>query len=106
MLRALGVTLHIPAPEVQAALDAVHARDLPLRAGREQLRGRLEQLALARFTARRPSADADDLARALRSGKELDGRGEPAVAGAERDRARPPGPREPARCSRPLPKAC
>jgi DNA helicase IV len=71
VLRALGVTLDLPAPDVQSALDGIHARTVSLRAGREQLRGRLEQVALERFTARRPSVDADDLARALRRGKEL-----------------------------------
>jgi DNA helicase IV len=71
VLRAHGVTVHIPESDVQSVLDAVQARDVPMRIGREQLRGRLEQVALARFTARRPAADADDLARDLRRGKDL-----------------------------------
>jgi DNA helicase IV len=52
-------------------LDGVHARGLPLRAGREQLQRRLAQVALNRFTELRPSADESELSTALRSGKEL-----------------------------------
>jgi DNA helicase IV len=70
-LRILGLTLPLPAVDVQAVLDAVHARDGSLRAGRDQLRGRLELLALDRFTALRPSADEEELRRALRTGKEM-----------------------------------
>jgi DNA helicase IV len=70
-LQILGMTLHIPAPEIQATLDTIHARDLPLRAGRDQLRGRIAQLALDRYTEQRPSADEEDVKAALRTGKEL-----------------------------------
>jgi DNA helicase IV len=70
-LRALGTTVRVHAPAVQRALDAAHGRELPLQAGREQLRGRLTRLALDRFTELRPSADPDDVATAVRRAKEL-----------------------------------
>jgi DNA helicase IV len=71
VLRVLGMTLRLPRAEVQSVLDGVHARGLPLRAGREQLQRRLAQVALNRFTELRPSADESDLITALRGGKEL-----------------------------------
>ena len=70
-LSVLGTTLRLPAADVQAVLDAVHARGLPLRAGREQLQRRLSVLALNRFTELRPSVDESDVTAALREGKEL-----------------------------------
>ncbi len=72
-ITVFGVTLRLPAAEVQQILEGVHARDLSLKAGRDQLRGRLARLALDRYTELRPSTDEQDLARALRSGKELTG---------------------------------
>jgi DNA helicase IV len=71
VLRVLGMTLRLPQAEVQGALDGVHARGQPLRAGREQLQRRLTQVALNRFTELRPSADETDLVGELRRGKEL-----------------------------------
>ncbi|MGZ6979413.1 MAG: HelD family protein [Acidimicrobiia bacterium] len=71
VLSVLGTTVRIPEAEVQGVLDGVHARDVPLRAGRDQLRGRLERLALDWYTAVRPSADEEELRAALRTGKEL-----------------------------------
>ncbi len=71
VLRVSSTTVHIRPVDVQGALDAVRVREQPLRAGREQLRGRLAQLALARYTELRPSADEEEVAGALRSGKEL-----------------------------------
>ncbi len=71
VLSVLGTTLRLPAVDVQNVLDGVHARGLPLRAGREQLQHRLERLALDRFTGLRPSADEADVTAALRGGKEL-----------------------------------
>jgi DNA helicase IV len=71
VLRASGMTLRLAASDVQSVLDAVHRRDQPLRAGREQLRGRLTQLAMDRYTTMRPSAEEGDLAGALRGGPEL-----------------------------------
>ncbi len=70
-LRAFGVTLHLRGPVVQGVLDALHAREVPLRVGREQLRARLEQLALDQFTDLRPEADEEDLARELRTRGEI-----------------------------------
>ncbi len=70
-LSVLGTTLRLPAADAQAVLDAVHARGLPLRAGREQLQRRLSVLALNRFTELRPSVDESDVTAALREGKEL-----------------------------------
>jgi DNA helicase IV len=71
VLRAPGATVRIPGADIQAVLDALHTRSQPLRTGREQLHGRLVQLALARYTALRPAADEADLIDALRRGKEL-----------------------------------
>jgi DNA helicase IV len=71
VLSVLGTTLRLSTADVQSVLDGVHARGLPLRAGREQLQRRLEQLALNRFTELRPSVDESDVTAALRSGKEL-----------------------------------
>ena len=65
-LRAFGATLHLWAPAVQDVLDVLHGRDVSLRIGREQLRARLDQLALDQYTALRPEADEEDLARELR----------------------------------------
>lgn len=70
-LRAFGVTLHLSAAAVQGVLDTLHARQVPLRVGREQLRARLEQLALDQYTALRPEADEQDLAGELRTRGEL-----------------------------------
>jgi DNA helicase IV len=70
-LRAFGITLHLRGPVVQGVLDALHAREVPLRVGREQLRARLERLALDQFTAMRPEADEEDLARELRTRGEI-----------------------------------
>jgi DNA helicase IV len=70
-LRALGTTVRVPASAVQAVLDGVHARQLPLQAARDQLRARLARLALDRFTEVRPSADPEEVAAAVRRTKEL-----------------------------------
>ena len=70
-LRAFGVTLHLSAAAVQGVLDTLHARQVPLRVGREQLRARLEQLALDQYTALRPEADEQDLAGELRTRGEI-----------------------------------
>ena len=66
-----GLSLRLPAADVQRVLDGVHARRLPLQDAREQLRARIAGLALDRATELRPSTEEQELLDAVRRDREF-----------------------------------